>query len=124
MKALSRQPEIKIGRLRASTYVVPTDFPESDGTLEWNATTLVLVEVPGAEQTSIGYTYANGATARLINDTLADVVEGRDVMATSAFGWRWSGQSGIWVARECHRWPSPRSTTRFGISKPASLVCR
>lgn len=83
MKSFSRQSELKIGRLRASTYVIPTDFPESDGTLEWNATTLVLVEVPGAGQTGIGYTYADGATARLISHMLADVVEGRDVMATS-----------------------------------------
>ena len=40
--------------------------------------------MPGADQTGIGYTYADGATARLINDMLADVVEGRDAMATSA----------------------------------------
>ena len=38
----------------------------------------------GADQTGIGYTYADGATARLINDMLAEVVEGRDAMATSA----------------------------------------
>jgi L-alanine-DL-glutamate epimerase-like enolase superfamily enzyme len=84
MKAPTRQPEIKIGRLRASAYLIPTDFPESDGTLEWKATTLVVVEIPGADQTGVGYTYADGATARLINDTLADVVEGQDAMATSA----------------------------------------
>ncbi|MBF6571521.1 MAG: mandelate racemase [Candidatus Binataceae bacterium] len=86
MKALTR-PAVKIGRLRASAYCIPTDFPESDGTLEWKATTLVVVEAPGADQTGIGYTYADGATARLINDMLADVVEGQDAMATSA-NWR------------------------------------
>ena len=84
MKVLTPQPEIKIGRLRVSAYEIPTDFPESDGTLEWKATTLVLVEVSGADQTGIGYTYADAATARLLNDLLADVVEGRDAMATSA----------------------------------------
>jgi L-alanine-DL-glutamate epimerase-like enolase superfamily enzyme len=83
MSTLSRQSEVKIGRLRASAYVIPTDFPESDGTLEWNATTLVLVEVPGGGHTGIGYTYADRATALLINEMLADVVEGREVMATS-----------------------------------------
>ncbi|MGH7986332.1 MAG: enolase C-terminal domain-like protein [Candidatus Binataceae bacterium] len=84
MKAFTRRPEIKIGRLRASAYLIPTDFPESDGTIKWNATTLVVVEAPGADQTGIGYTYADSATARLLNDMLADVVEGRDAMATSA----------------------------------------
>jgi len=84
MNAPARSPEIKIGRLRASAYLIPTDFPESDGTIEWKATTLVLVEAPGGDQTGIGYTYADGATARLINDMLADVVEGQDAMATSA----------------------------------------
>ncbi len=83
MKALSRQPEIQIGRLRASAYLIPTDFPESDGTIEWNATTLVLVEAPGADQTGIGFTYADGATARLINNMLAEVVDGKDAMAIS-----------------------------------------
>jgi L-alanine-DL-glutamate epimerase-like enolase superfamily enzyme len=83
MRAFTRRPEISIGHLRASAYHIPTDFPESDGTLEWKATTLVLVEAPGADQTGIGYTYADGATARLINEILAEVVEGRDAMATS-----------------------------------------
>jgi L-alanine-DL-glutamate epimerase-like enolase superfamily enzyme len=84
MRALPRPPEIKIGRLHASAYFIPTDFPESDGTLEWNATTLVLVEAPAADHIGIGFTYADGATGRLISTMLADVLEGRDAMATSA----------------------------------------
>jgi L-alanine-DL-glutamate epimerase-like enolase superfamily enzyme len=83
MKACTHLPEVRIGRLRASAYHIPTDFPESDGTLEWKATTLVVVEAPSADQIGIGYTYADRATARLINDMLAEVVEGRDAMATS-----------------------------------------
>ncbi|MBV8362359.1 MAG: mandelate racemase [Deltaproteobacteria bacterium] len=77
------RPEIPLGRLQASAYRIPTDFPESDGTLEWKATTLVVVEAPGADQVGIGYTYADSATAQLINTLLADVVEGREVMATA-----------------------------------------
>jgi L-alanine-DL-glutamate epimerase-like enolase superfamily enzyme len=52
--------------------------------LEWNATTLVLVEVSGGNHTGIGYTYADRATACLVNDLLAKVVEGRDAMAIPA----------------------------------------
>jgi len=84
MKALTRLSETRIGRLHASAYTIPTDLPESDGTLEWNTTTLVMVEAPAADQTGIGFTYADNATAQLINHILADVVEGQDAMAIPA----------------------------------------
>ena len=84
MKEAVRQPDIKIKSLRASAYRVPTDFPESDGTLEWTTTTLVVVEASGGDHTGIGYTYADRATACLLNELLAKVVEGRDAMAIPA----------------------------------------
>lgn len=73
---------VPVEHLEVSAYRVPTDVPnESDGTLVWTATTLVVVEVRGGGATGLGYTYADTATARLIHDTLADVVRGQDVMA-------------------------------------------
>ena len=63
-----------------SAYTVPTDFPESDGTLEWNKTTLVLAEVKAGEVSGLGYTYADLSTAKLISSHLRDVVLGRDPM--------------------------------------------
>jgi L-alanine-DL-glutamate epimerase-like enolase superfamily enzyme len=63
---------------------VPTDCPESDGTLEWNSTTLVLVHAYGGDRIGLGYTYADTATAVLIRDTLSEVVQGRDAMAPAA----------------------------------------
>ncbi|MGH7905150.1 MAG: enolase C-terminal domain-like protein [Candidatus Binataceae bacterium] len=80
MKTGTRQSQIKIGAPHASAYKIPTDFPESDGTIEWKSTTLVVVEAPGGDATGIGYTYADTATAKLINDLLADVVRDRDAM--------------------------------------------
>lgn len=65
---------------------MPTDFPESDGTLEWNSTTLVLVRCFGANTYGLGYSYADSATATLIQDLLAGVVKGQDVMSP-AFAW-------------------------------------
>jgi L-alanine-DL-glutamate epimerase-like enolase superfamily enzyme len=62
-------------------YTVPTDLPESDGTLEWNSTTLVLVHAHGGNRVGLGYTYADTATATLIRDSLSEVVKGRDAMA-------------------------------------------
>lgn len=35
---------VPIERVKVSTYRVPTDSHESDGTLEWASTTLVLVD--------------------------------------------------------------------------------
>ncbi|HEY3584827.1 MAG TPA: mandelate racemase, partial [Casimicrobiaceae bacterium] len=69
---------VPIERIRASAYTIPTDAPESDGTLEWQATTLVLVEATAGGKTGLGYSYANRATAVLVHDTLSDVVKGRD----------------------------------------------
>ena len=66
--------------LDAHAYTIPTDRPESDGTLEWDRTTLVLVEANAADHCGIGYTYASTAAVSLILDELAPVVRGCDAM--------------------------------------------
>ncbi len=55
---------------------VPTDAPESDGTLQWDATTIVLVEITAGGQTGLGYSYGNPAVGAYIRDTLAGTVTG------------------------------------------------
>lgn len=80
----NRRTKVPVDRLRVSTYTLPTDFPESDGTLEWTKTTLVLVEAEGGGKLGLGYTYADRATATLIRETLADVATGADAMAPTA----------------------------------------
>ena len=52
--------------IRVSCYSVPTETPESDGTLKWQKTTMVLVEATGGGQEGIGYSYADVATGKLI----------------------------------------------------------
>ncbi|WP_037673972.1 enolase C-terminal domain-like protein [Streptomyces griseus] len=59
-----------------AVFTVPTDFPEADGTLGWDSTTVVLATVRCGDVTGLGYTYAPAATARVIEDLLADVVTG------------------------------------------------
>lgn len=73
-----------INSLAVSAYVIPTATPESDGTLEWCSTTLVVVEVSAGGRQGIGYTYADVATARLIADRLREIVVGRDAMDIQA----------------------------------------
>lgn len=55
-----------IQALKVSAYTIPTDSPESDGTLEWDSTTLVLVELAAQNQTGLGYSYASAAAAAYI----------------------------------------------------------
>lgn len=66
----------QITSLSVSAYTVPTDFPESDGTLEWDSTTMILVEVESAGKTGIGYTYADQSVASFIDKKLKSVVVG------------------------------------------------
>ncbi len=73
--------EPRITDLRVAAYRVPTDLPEADGTLEWDATTLVLVELEAGAQWGIGYTYADASLVRLIGSTLAPQVVGQNAMA-------------------------------------------
>jgi L-alanine-DL-glutamate epimerase-like enolase superfamily enzyme len=49
---------------------IPTDAPESDGTAEWDSTTIVIAEV----DEGIGYTYCEAAAAELIRSKLAELV--------------------------------------------------
>jgi L-alanine-DL-glutamate epimerase-like enolase superfamily enzyme len=79
---MSRDPEIK--RIKVSAYKIPTDYPESDGTLEWTDTTIVLVEAYAGNKCGMGYTFADAATAQLIKDKLAPLLLGADAMAVPA----------------------------------------
>jgi L-alanine-DL-glutamate epimerase-like enolase superfamily enzyme len=83
-----RADRVPIERLTVAAFTIPTEFPESDGTLEWNRTTVVVVEATAGGVVGTGYTYADTATARLVQDLLADVVLGRDAM----------GIPGAWAA--------------------------
>ena len=64
--------------LRVSAYEIPTDFPEADGTLEWDKTTLVLVELTAGDRHGLGFTYGDVAVAELIEGKLASLVTGSD----------------------------------------------
>ena len=83
--ALSHGPAIE--RIDVSAYTIPTESPESDGTLEWDSTTLVLVQVQAGGRTGIGWSYADVATAKLIEHKLKDVVTGRPAFALAGC-WR------------------------------------
>jgi L-alanine-DL-glutamate epimerase-like enolase superfamily enzyme len=58
-------------RLEVDATTIPTDAPESDGTLEWDSTTIVVVRIDDG----IGYTYCDAVAATLIRKTLAPLIE-------------------------------------------------
>jgi len=88
--------------LHVTTATFPTDAPESDGTLAWDSTTLVLVEVRCGETTGLGWTYGPPATAGVITAKLRDNVVGADAFDIPR----------IWLANE----RAIRNAGRVGIS--------
>ena len=87
MNARLQDSTASITRVGVSSYTIPTDAPESDGTLAWDATTLVLVEVDAGGCTGLGFTYADASTAQLIRAVLAAQIQGRDALDIPAC-WR------------------------------------
>jgi L-alanine-DL-glutamate epimerase-like enolase superfamily enzyme len=72
--------EVPIEGIAAAAYTVPTESPESDGTLAWDETTVVTVEVEAGGVRGLGFSYTGEAAARVIDRRLAPVVIGRTAM--------------------------------------------
>ncbi|MDN5605927.1 MAG: mandelate racemase [Kocuria sp.] len=72
---------VTVSRVDVAAYTIPLEQMETDGTLTWSATTIVIVRVHGGGRLGVGYTYAPAAAARIVEDTLTSVVEGRDALA-------------------------------------------
>jgi L-alanine-DL-glutamate epimerase-like enolase superfamily enzyme len=91
----------EIDGIEVAAYTVPTDGPESDGTFEWTATTIVVVHVTAGGETGLGYTYGPAAIGAVITGMLDGVVRGRDALAPQAAAavmrraLRNAGQAGI-----------------------------
>ena len=66
-------------------YTVPTEAPEADGTLQWDRTSLVVVQ-PLLDNgiRGLGYAVGDPATGTLARDTLVDVVIGIDIRDSQA----------------------------------------
>ena len=93
------KPDVRVEDISVRAFDIPTDAPESDGTIEWNSTTLIVASAKGGRRSGVGYTYASRAAAIVIADTLAPLICGRDcfdvpgawrdmVAAVRNIGWR------------------------------------
>ena len=70
---------MNVDKLEISSLTIPTDAPESDGTKEWDSTTIVIVEARCGATTGLGFTYAPSAAASVVDELLRSVVEGRSL---------------------------------------------
>jgi L-alanine-DL-glutamate epimerase-like enolase superfamily enzyme len=77
-------PEVAVERLTARTFTIPTDAPETDGTLGWDATTLVLAQARAGGHGGIGFSYDAHAAELIVSELLADVVVGADALSPPA----------------------------------------
>src|SRR3954452_15364871 len=80
----TRGPMAAIEGLDVSAYTIPTDAPESDGTMEWDSTTIVVVQARAGGRTGLGYTYGDVSVARFVESMLEGVVRDRDPLAPLA----------------------------------------
>jgi L-alanine-DL-glutamate epimerase-like enolase superfamily enzyme len=67
----------RIRKMEVKAYPIALPAEEQDGTLSWNKTTLVLVQIHSAGHCGICFTYANSATATLIHEELIPVITGQ-----------------------------------------------
>lgn len=53
-----------------SAFTIPTDQPESDGTAQWDSTTILIVELTAGGATGLGYSYCNLAAAYVAKELI------------------------------------------------------
>ena len=76
----TRAADVAVEGLDVCAYTIPTDGPESDGTLAWDSTTIAVVEAHAGGETGIGYSYGHRAIASVAAGTLGGAVAGIDAM--------------------------------------------
>lgn len=91
----------EVSGVDVAAYRIPTDAPEADGTLAWEATTIVVVQAHAGGRCGLGYSYAPAAAADFVAERLAPLVVGGDALTPPAL-WaimlhavRNDGRSGI-----------------------------
>jgi L-alanine-DL-glutamate epimerase-like enolase superfamily enzyme len=89
---IATRTDVAVERLDVSAFELPTDEPESDGTLEWDSTTIVVVEARAGGETGLGYTYAPAAAGKLVEEKLAGEAQGADALAPAA-AWKKLGRA-------------------------------
>ncbi|MEY9954139.1 enolase C-terminal domain-like protein [Leifsonia sp. EB34] len=82
----------RIRSIRADAYVVPTATegrrrPESDGTIGWDSTGVLVVAVDAGGSTGLGYAYTAPASLPIVEDVLWAILDGADPFDTERLYW-------------------------------------
>jgi L-alanine-DL-glutamate epimerase-like enolase superfamily enzyme len=79
MTATGSGIDARIERVDVTAYEVPTATEhESDGTLIWSSTTLVVVELHCGDHIGLGYTYCDPSAAKVVESKLVPILEQAD----------------------------------------------
>lgn len=79
MATPTRSKGARIDSVEVSAYSVPTSTDEeSDGTLVWDSTTLVVVQLRCGTHSGLGYTYCHPAAGQIIESKLASILRDAD----------------------------------------------
>jgi hypothetical protein len=124
--------DVEVEGLEVSVFTVPTEEPESDGTLQWDSVTMIVVEARGGGDAGLGYTYGDEAVAAFITSKLGDVVKGADALSPPA-AWaamqeaiRNAGHPGVGAMAVSavdiagSVWPTPSRATTGGCPSTAA----
>jgi len=84
----------RVERVEVGAYEIPTATEhESDGTLRWDSTTLVVVQLGCGEHTGLGYSYCDPAAGEVIESKLASVLADADPLLPQAAWTRMQAQA-------------------------------
>ncbi|WP_336644270.1 enolase C-terminal domain-like protein [Microbacterium sp. USHLN186] len=72
--------DVVIDRVDVGVYTIPTDAPEADGTIAWDSTTMIIVQVGAGDRTGLGWTYGTAACGQIVAEVLAPVVRGESAL--------------------------------------------
>lgn len=67
-----------IDTITTGVYKFPAPEPEADGTLTWDATTAVTVEIRASGMKGLGWTYSSPAAATVVHEHLSAAIRGLD----------------------------------------------
>lgn len=74
-----------IERIETMALTIPTDSPvETDGTLAWDSTTMVLVFVFTRDMQGTGYSYTDAGARHIIENKLKSLIIGKSALDTNA----------------------------------------
>ncbi|MGO4536447.1 enolase C-terminal domain-like protein [Leifsonia sp. 2MCAF36] len=85
-------PEARLRSIAAEAYVVPTatdgrERPESDGTITWDSTGVIVVRLQAGGEEGLGFVHTSPAALAIVRELLCPVLAGMDARDTERIFW-------------------------------------